>query len=87
MKKQWKLIGFPLKHNAPSRDSLINHARALDRVLLAGHYVIPNYYIDTWRIAYWTHLAQPEVAPLYDYGLMTWWRKPDVARPTTEAEH
>ncbi len=73
--------------NAPSRDSLINHARALDRVLLAGHYVIPNYYIDTWRIAYWTHLAQPEVAPLYDYGLMTWWRKPDVARPTTEAEH
>ena len=72
--------------NAPSRESLINHARALDRVLLWGHYVIPNYFIDTWRIANWEHLAQPEVAPLYDYGLMTWWRKPDVAPPSTEAE-
>ena len=72
--------------NAPSRESLINYARALDRVLLWGYYVIPNYYIDTWRIAYWEHLAQPETAPLYDYGLMTWWRKPDVAPPSTEAE-
>ena len=72
--------------NAPSRASLINHARALDRVLLWGHYVIPNYYIDTWRIAYWQHLAQPEVAPLYDYGLMTWWRKPDIERPSTAAD-
>jgi len=67
--------------NAPSRDSLITYARALDRVLLWGHYVIPNYYTDSWRIAYWQHLAQPEVTPLYDYGLMTWWKKPDVASP------
>lgn len=68
--------------NAPSRDSLITHARALDRVLLAGHYVIPNYYIDTWRTAYWQHLAQPEVAPLYDYGLMTWWYNTAVTSPS-----
>ena len=68
--------------NAPSRDSLITHARALDRVLLAGHYVIPNYYIDTWRTAYWQHLAQPKVAPLYDYGLMTWWYNTAVASPS-----
>ncbi len=67
--------------NAPSRASLIHHARALDRVLLAGHYVIPNYYIDTWRTAYWQHLAQPEIAPLYDYGLMTWWHNADAASP------
>ena len=68
--------------NAPSRESLITHARALDRVLLAGHYVIPNYYIDTWRTAYWQHLAQPQVSPLYDYGLMTWWHNPGTASPT-----
>lgn len=72
--------------NAPSRASLINYARALDRVLLWGHYVIPNYYIDTWRIAHWQHLAQPQQAPLYDYGLMTWWIKPDAASPTTAAD-
>ena len=67
--------------NAPDRATLVNYARALDRVLLWGHYVIPNYYIDTWRTAYWQHLAQPEIAPLYDYGLMTWWVKPDAAPP------
>ena len=72
--------------NAPSRASLINYARALDRVLLWGHYVIPNYYIDTWRIAHWQHLAQPQQTPLYDYGLMTWWIKPDAASPTTAAD-
>ncbi|MCK9533506.1 MAG: extracellular solute-binding protein [Pseudomonas sp.] len=72
--------------NAPNRASLINYARALDRVLLWGHYVIPNYYIDTWRTAYWQHLAQPKVAPLYDYGLMTWWIKPDAIKRSPAAE-
>ena len=72
--------------NAPSRASLITHARALDRVLLWGHYVIPNYYTDSWRIAYWQHLQQPEIAPLYDYGLMTWWIKPDAARTSSAAD-
>ncbi len=62
--------------NADSRQALINHARALDRVLLWGHYVIPNYYIDRWRIAYRKHLQRPDIAPLYDYGLMTWWLEP-----------
>lgn len=72
--------------NAPSRASLIAHARALDRVLLWGHYVIPNYYTDSWRIAYWQQLEQPTVAPLYDYGLMTWWIKPDAASSPPAAD-
>lgn len=59
--------------NADSRDSLITHSRALDRVLLWGHYVIPNYYTDSWRIAHWKHLKRPATPPLYDYGLFTWW--------------
>ena len=70
--------------NADSRASLINHTRALDRVLLWGHYVIPNYYTDTWRIAHWKHLQRPAQAPLYDYGLFTWWI--DSERPAAEAE-
>ena len=59
--------------NADSRQSLLNHARALDRVLLWGHYVVPNYYIDTWRIAHWQHIRRPERTPEYDYALMSWW--------------
>lgn len=66
---------------ADSRDELITRTRALDRVLLAGHYVIPNWHIKSWRVAYWNHLAHPDTTPLYDVALMTWWNKPKVDRP------
>lgn len=69
---------------ADSRDELITRTRALDRVLLSGHYVIPNWHIKTWRVAYWNHLAHPEVTPRHDIGLMTWWHKPDVEMPDLE---
>lgn len=68
--------------NADSRQSLVAHTRALDRVLLAGHYVIPNWHIKTWRVAYWDRLQHPEATPLYDVGLMTWWAKPELAQPS-----
>jgi len=67
--------------NAESRQALIAHTRALDRVLLWGYYVIPNWHIKTWRVAYWDHIGHPERSPLYDVGLDTWWIKPQ-ARPT-----
>ena len=70
--------------NADSRRSLIAHTRALDRVLLWGHYVIPNWHIKTWRVAYWNHLAHPAVTPLYDIGLNTWWVRPQPAQTATD---
>jgi len=69
---------------ADSRKELISYTRALDRVLLWGHYVVPNWHIKTWRVAYWNHLAHPEVTPRQDIGLMTWWRKPDVKTPVAD---
>ncbi|MBS7660409.1 ABC transporter substrate-binding protein [Pseudomonas lalucatii] len=73
--------------NADSRQSLIDHTRALDRVLLWGHYVIPNWHIKTWRVAYWNHLAHPKVTPLYDIGLNTWWfRELPQAPKATDAD-
>ncbi|AHL75791.1 hypothetical protein CH92_12070 [Stutzerimonas stutzeri] len=70
---------------ADSRDELITRTRALDRVLLWGHYVIPNWHIKTWRVAYWNHLAHPEITPSYDIGLMTWWNTPNVETPVPKA--
>ncbi|MBM7062044.1 ABC transporter substrate-binding protein [Pseudomonas sp. UL073] len=70
---------------ADSRQSLIDHARALDRALQWGYYVVPNYYVDTWRLAYWNKFGRPEKTPLYDYGLMTWWLKSDQAQAATPA--
>jgi len=69
--------------NADSRQSLVAHARALDRVLQWGYYVIPNWHIKTWRVAYWNHIGHPKVSPAYDIGINTWWVKPD-AKPAIE---
>lgn len=64
---------------ADTRDSLIAHTRTLDRTLLWGHYVVPNWHIKTWRVAYWNRLAHPKVTPRYDIGLYTWWSKSEPA--------
>ncbi|WP_458127913.1 extracellular solute-binding protein [Pseudomonas sp. Z2-11] len=71
--------------NADSRKSLVAHARALDRVLQWGYYVIPNWHIKTWRVAYWNHIGHPEITPTYDIGTTTWWVKPDI-KPAEEVE-
>lgn len=68
-----------------SRQSLVTHTRALDRALLWGHYVVPNYYVDTWRVAYWKRFGRPEVTPLYDFGLMTWWEESPLNPPKASA--
>ena len=60
---------------ADSRQSLITHTRALDRVLLWGHYVVPNWHIKTWRVAYWNRFEHPKISPKYDIGLYTWWAR------------
>ena len=69
--------------NASSRQDLIDHARALDRVLLWGHYVVPNWHIKTWRVAYWNHIGHPAITPRYDIGVETWWSKPQATPAVT----
>lgn len=63
---------------APDRESLIARTRALDRVLLWGHYVIPHWHTKVWRVAYWNHLAHPDTPPKYGLPPVedTWWAKP-----------
>ena len=67
--------------DSDTRVSLIAHAKALDRVLQFGYYVIPNWHIKTFRVAYWNNLGHPKVSPLYDVGISTWWSKPNVPPP------
>lgn len=71
--------------SADSRESLITHTRALDRVLLWGHYVVPNWHIKTWRVAYWNRFEHPKVTPQYDIGLHTWWAREQSTEATTDA--
>ena len=62
---------------AVEREDLVTAVKALDRVLLHNWYVIPQWYIDSHRIAYWDKFSRPEIAPSYDSNfdatLFTWW--------------
>ena len=63
--------------SAPDRASLTLAARTLDRVLLANHYIIPEWYNATHNLAYWDKFERPEIKPKYDLGFMdTWWINP-----------
>jgi microcin C transport system substrate-binding protein len=58
---------------APDRQSLITATHALDRALLWGHYVIPNWHINYYRISYWNKFSKPEIVPKYGLGFFNWW--------------
>jgi microcin C transport system substrate-binding protein len=59
---------------APNRDEQVAAARALDRVLLANSYVIPQFYRGEMFIAYWNTLIRPENLPQYGVGFPdAWW--------------
>jgi microcin C transport system substrate-binding protein len=61
---------------APDRAALVARTRALDRVLLWGHYVIPHYHITAFRVAYSNRFGRPAVSPKYEIGFDTWWVDP-----------
>ncbi len=62
---------------AESREDLIIACRALDRVLLWGHYVVPQWHISSYRVAYRDFFRQPQIAPKYSLGFDTWWKTSD----------
>ena len=62
--------------NAPDRQRLIDRTRALDRVLLWGHYVIPHWHFRFFRVAYWDKFGRPQITPKYALGFDTWWIEP-----------
>ncbi len=63
-----KMIG------AKSRKQLVIAAKALDRVLRAGHYWIPQWYYPFHRMAYWDKFGKPAKKPPYARAIIdTWW--------------
>lgn len=66
--------------SSTTRKDLVAACRALDRVLLHGDYVVPNWYINKHRVAYWDKFNRPKKLPLYyspvSWMLETWWVKP-----------
>ncbi|MEK9662645.1 MAG: ABC transporter substrate-binding protein, partial [Alphaproteobacteria bacterium] len=64
---------------APTRESLVQRTRALDRALLWGYYVIPNFHLSFDRIAYWNKFGIPDYIPLLGEATNTdaWWIDPE----------
>jgi microcin C transport system substrate-binding protein len=59
---------------AKSREELETAIRALDRVLRAGHYWVPQWYKAAHHIAYWDKYSRPATKPRYSRGVIdTWW--------------
>ena len=65
---------------ATNRDDLIIICKALDRVLLWGHYVVPSWHINADRLLWWDKFGRPEIKPLYTTGLSTWWYDEEKAK-------
>jgi microcin C transport system substrate-binding protein len=59
---------------AKDRDELVAATKALDRVLLAKHIVVPSYGSRTSRLAYWNSITHPAELPEYGLGMPgVWW--------------
>lgn len=60
--------------SAESLEALKATTRALDRVLLWNHYLVPVYYPDKIWYAYWDKFGIPEKSARYSGGFSnTWW--------------
>ncbi len=66
------MIGYLL--NAGNAAQFTTAARALDRALMSGNYVIPMYHQPEDRLARKSSLQRPQKTPLYGYDLMSWWK-------------
>ena len=60
---------------AQTLEQLTASAHALDRVLLWGHYVIPHWSLDAWRLLYWDKFGQPTIMPTHGLATDSWWMK------------
>ena len=59
---------------AKSRDELHTAAHALDRVLRANHYWVPQWYKAAHNLAFWDRFSWPEIKPKFARGVLdTWW--------------
>jgi microcin C transport system substrate-binding protein len=61
---------------AKSRDDLVAATKALDRVLLWNHYVVPQWTYSKVRTARWDRFSRPEPTPEYGmdaFPTLWWW--------------
>ena len=63
--------------SAEGRESLVARTRALDRVLLHGWYVVPQWYSGQSRLLWWDRYGMPEVNSTSGPIVSFWWFDPE----------
>lgn len=72
---------------AKDRDELVAVTRAMDRVLLWNHYLVPQWFAPYSRIAHWDRFGHPEKFPSISVGFPTvWWWDDKAAAKLAEAK-
>jgi len=68
--------------SAPDRDELVAATKALDRVLLWNHYLVPGWTLRAARVARWDRFAHPDPLPQYAIGFpqIWWWDEARAAK-------
>ena len=63
-----------IDQNQADKKALLYYGRALDRVLQYNFFVIPEWHLSKFRVAYWNKFSRPAVRPRYSIGFIdTWW--------------
>ncbi len=70
---------------AQDRARLITVTRALDRVLLWGWYMVPQWHSQYFRVAYWNRFARPPMPIRSGLDFSTWWIDAKLAAITDPA--
>ena len=60
-----------------SREDFVASVRALDRLLVAGHYVLPLYHLPDRWVARWRHIGRPDRLAAYDFLHDSFWLTPN----------
>ena len=70
---------------AKDREELITLTRALDRVLLWQHFVVPNWHLPADRILWWNRFDRPDIPLRNGVNLSRWWVDEARAERLSEA--
>ena len=72
---------------ANSREELVTICHALDRVLLWQYYGVLNWYIGSYRVAYWDMFGRPALEPIYKLQIGDgWWIDPAKSTKIIDAQ-
>lgn len=79
-----KAVDAMVQHaiDATDRATLATAGRALDRLLLTGWYMVPNWHDSKFKIATWRRFGHPDVKIRDGFVLDSWWVDPALAAKT-----